>query len=75
MNKEKETENNVKDCIGLEFSKSQRAVENRRKKHENTGCKVICGSQTTLTVKGLAMIIVSLLLLPQQTCEMQCTSS
>ena len=35
----------------IEFSKSQRAVENRGK-WIKTGCKIICGAPTTLTVKG-----------------------
>ena len=36
---------------GLEFAKSQRAVENREKMEE-TGCEVICGAPTTPAVKG-----------------------
>ena len=35
---------------GLEFDKSQRAVENREKMEE-TGCEIICGAPTTLAVK------------------------
>ena len=42
--------------IGLEFDKSQRAVENREKM-EKTGCKIICGAPTTLAVKGLMMMM------------------
>ena len=42
--------------IGLEFDKSQRAVENRGKM-EKTGCKIIYGAPTTLAVKGLVMIM------------------
>ena len=34
----------------------QRAVENRVKM-EKTGCKIICGTPTTLAVKGLMMMI------------------
>ena len=40
-------ENNIRKWTGLEFAKSQRAVENR----EN-GCEIICGVPTTPTVKG-----------------------
>ena len=35
----------------LEFTKSQRAVENRTM--NKTGCEVICGAPTTPAVKGL----------------------
>ena len=45
----KRWEDNIKEQTGLEFTKSQRAVENR--KMEETGCEVICGAQTTSTVK------------------------
>ena len=49
----KRWEDNVKEWIGLEFAKSQRAVENREnRKMEETGCKVICGAPVTPTVKG-----------------------
>ena len=38
---------------GLEFAKSQRAVENRKKKKtKETGCEIICGAPATLAVKG-----------------------
>ena len=36
---------------GLEFAKSQRAVENWGKTMEETGYKIICGAPTTLAVK------------------------
>ena len=39
----------------MEFGKSQTAVENG--KMEKTGCKIICGAPTTLTVKGLMMMM------------------
>ena len=48
----------------LEFTKSQRAVENRGKKKkkeetkEKTGCKIICGAPTTLAVKELVMMMI-----------------
>ena len=42
---------NIRERTGLEFGKSQRAVENREKMEE-TGCEVICGAPTTLPVKG-----------------------
>ena len=44
-------EDNIREWTGLEFTKSQRAVENREKMEE-TGCKIICGAPTTLAVKG-----------------------
>ena len=40
-------EDNIRERTGLEFDKSQRAVE-----MEETGCGVICGAPTTLAVKG-----------------------
>ena len=55
----KRWEDNVREWTGLEFAKSQRAVENR-KKIEKTGRKIICGSPTTLAVKGLMMMMNSL---------------
>ena len=45
----KRWEDNIRELTGLEFGKSQRAVENREKKE--TGCEIICGAQTTLVVK------------------------
>ena len=47
----KRWEDNTREWTGLEFGKSQMAVENR-KKMEKTGCKIICGAATTLAVKG-----------------------
>ena len=41
---------NIREWTGLEFTKSQMAVENR--KMEETGCEVICGAPMILTVKG-----------------------
>ena len=55
----KRWEDNSGEWTGLEFAKSQRAVENR-KKIEKTGRKIICGSPTTLAVKGLMMMMNSL---------------
>ena len=52
-----EGEDNVREWTGLGFGKSQRAVENRGKKMEKTGCKIICGAPTTLAVKGLMMMM------------------
>ena len=46
---------NIREWTGLEFGKSQRAVENR-KKMEKTGCEIICGAATTLAFKGLMMM-------------------
>ena len=47
----KRWEENIREWTGLEFGKSQRAVENRGKMEE-IGCEIICGAQTTLTAKG-----------------------
>ena len=52
----KRWEDNIKEWTGLEFGKSQRAVENRGKL-EKTGYKIICGAPTTLAVKGLMMMM------------------
>ena len=40
----------MRELPGLEFAKSQRAVENR--KMEENGCEIICGAPTTPVVKG-----------------------
>ena len=45
----KRWEDNIRDWTGLEFSRSQRAVENREM--VKTGCEIICGAPTTLAVK------------------------
>ena len=55
----KRWEDNIKEWTGLEFGKSQRAVENREK-FEKTGCKFICGAPPTFAVKGLMMMIMKL---------------
>ena len=52
-------EDNIRDWTGLEFGKSQRAVENREKKMEKTGCEVICVAATTIAVKGLMIIMMT----------------
>ena len=49
-------EDNIREWTRLEFSRSQRAVENR-KKMEETGCKIICGAPTPLAVKELIMMM------------------
>ena len=46
----KRWEDNIREWTGLEFSRSQRAVENG--KMEKTGCEIICGVPMTLAVKG-----------------------
>ena len=49
---EEEVEDNIGEWTGLEFAKSQRAVENRKKKKmEETGCEIICRPPTTPAVK------------------------
>ena len=55
----KRWEDNIREWTGLEFGKSQGAVENREK-IEKIGCKIICGVPTTLAVKGLMMMIMIL---------------
>ena len=52
----KRWEDNIREWTGLEFGKSQRAVENREKV-EKTGGKIICGAPATLAVKGLMMMM------------------
>ena len=47
----KRWEVSIREWTGLEFAKSQGAVENREKMEE-TDCKVIWGAPTTLEVKG-----------------------
>ena len=46
----KRWEDNIREWTGLEFGKSQRAVENREKM-EKTRCKIICGASTTLALR------------------------
>ena len=46
----KRWEDNIREWTGLEFGKSQRAVENRGKMEE-TDCEIICGAPATLMVK------------------------
>ena len=46
----KRWENSIREWTGLEFAKSQRAVENGQM--EETGCEIISGAPTTLAVKG-----------------------
>ena len=47
----KKWEDNIREWTGLEFAKSQRAVEKREKRKE-TGCEVIRGAQTNPAVEG-----------------------
>ena len=47
----KRWEDNIREWTGLEFGRSQRAVENREKLEE-TGCEVICDAPTIPAVKG-----------------------
>ena len=47
----KRWEDNIREWTGLEFARSQRAVENGEKWKKN-GCEVICGAPTTVAVKG-----------------------
>ena len=52
----KRWEDNIREWTRLEFSRSQRAVENK-KKMEETGCKIICEAPKTSTVKELMMMM------------------
>ena len=52
----KRWEDNIEEWTGLEFGKSQRAVENREKWRKLVA-KIICGAPTTLAVKGLMMMM------------------
>ena len=54
----KRWEDIIREWTGLEFAKSQRAVENWREM-ERTGCEIICGAPTTLAVKGLMMMMMT----------------
>ena len=56
----KRWEDNIREWTGLEFGRSRRAVENREKS-EKTGCEIICGTPTTLAVKGLMMIMMMMM--------------
>ena len=56
----KRLEDNIREWTGLEFAKSQRAVENGEM--EETGCEIICGAPTTLAVKGYMMIMMIMIL-------------
>ena len=51
--RQKRWEDNIWEWTGLEFTKAQRAVENREKMEE-TGCEIICGAPVNLVVKGQA---------------------
>ena len=51
----KRWEDNIRERTGLEFGKSQRAEEKRKKWRKR--CKIICGAPTTLAIKGLIMIM------------------
>ena len=49
----KRWEDNIREWRGLEFAKSQRAVENReRRKMEDTGREAICGASMIPAVRG-----------------------
>ena len=54
-------EDNVREWTGLEFAKSTEG-SGEQGKMEKTGCKIICGAQTTLAVKGLMMIMMMLMM-------------
>ena len=54
----KRWEDKSREWTGLEFAKSQRAVENRGKMKE-TGCEIICDAPMTLVVKGQMMMMMT----------------
>ena len=58
----KRWEDNIREWTGLEFGKSQRAVENREK-WKKTGCKIICGAPTTLAVEGLMIMMMMMIII------------
>ena len=47
----KRWEDNIMEWTGLEFTKLQKAVENREK-FRKVVCEIICGAQMTIAVKG-----------------------
>ena len=46
----------IREWTGLEFAKSQRAVESREKKEE-TDREIICGTPTTIAVDRLMIMM------------------
>ena len=52
----KRWKDSIREWTGLEFGKSQRAVENREKWRKLVA-KIIYGAPTTLAVKGLMMMM------------------
>ena len=61
----KRWEDNIREWTGLEFGKSQRAV-GEQGKMEKTGCKIICGTPTTLAVKGLMMLLMMMIMMSSE---------
>ena len=64
----KRWEDNISEWTGLEFGKSQRAVEHREKWRKLV-CKIICGAPTTLAVKELMMMMMRCNLPPALSAE------
>ena len=56
--RKKKWEDNIREWTGLEFDKSQRAVENREK-WRKLAAKSSVVPPTTLTVKGLMMMMMT----------------
>ena len=52
----KRWKDNIREWTGLEFGKSQRAVENREKWRKLV-CRTICGAPMTFAVEGLMMMM------------------
>ena len=57
----KRWEDSIREWTGLEFGKTQRAMENREK-WIKTGCKIICGAPTTLAVKRKMMMMMMMMM-------------
>ena len=52
---------NITEWTGLEFGVPEGSGE--QGKMEKTGCRIICGAQTTLAVKGLMMMIMMIIMM------------
>ena len=57
----KRWEDNIREWTGLEFSKSQREVENREKWRKLVAKSSVVGTTTTRAVKGLMMMMMMML--------------
>ena len=55
-------EDNIREWTGLEFGRSQSAVENREKWRKLVA-KIICGAPTTLAVNGYIMMMMMMMMM------------